>query len=188
MGWWTQRIAEGKRSREEQELRHEVARLEPFTKSLKHLTALGHLYERLDEPDAALETYRRALTLNRESEGPVWQELQLKSRIAACEGGTSASPSLEIEQNGRTTRVYGSVCVLGRGSRIADLIVPSGTVAHQHCALWFEEGAWWVRDLGSTNGTTLNGVELVGAAKIESRAELRLAERTVLVRILNDPR
>lgn len=47
-------------------------------------------------------------------------------------------------------------------------LVAEGTyVSRRHCELWFEQGAWWVRDLGSTNGIR---VESLAAGVRRSRA------------------
>ena len=39
-----------------------------------------------------------------------------------------------------------------------DLTIACKTVSGRHCELQFEQGSWWVRDLDSRNGTTVNGV------------------------------
>jgi hypothetical protein len=45
---------------------------------------------------------------------------------------------------------------LGR-SRKSDCVIAHSTVSRSHALLRHEEGRWWIRDLGSTNGTYLNG-------------------------------
>lgn len=187
MGWWTRLIAEGNESHEEHMLRQEVERLQSFERSPRVLTALGRLYEWLEEPGTAIEVYRQGLKLTNDLGGPRWRALQLEERIAICEGRPASQPTLEIEQEGGTTSLCGAVCVLGRGSRGTELIVPAGTVAHEHCAIWYEGGGWRVCDLGSTNGTTLNGTELVGTMSLKTGDELSLAERIVKVTILGSP-
>src|SRR5579864_4592914 len=39
-----------------------------------------------------------------------------------------------------------------------DIAIACKTVSGRHCELRFRDGAWWVRDLGSKNGTAVNGV------------------------------
>ena len=46
--------------------------------------------------------------------------------------------------------------VLGRG-RGADLVIHEPTISRAHAAVGFREGSFFVQDLGSTNGTFLNG-------------------------------
>lgn len=49
--------------------------------------------------------------------------------------------------------------VLGRGGgdRNVDLVVPDTKVSRCHCQVFSEGPAWIVEDLGSSNGTRING-------------------------------
>jgi hypothetical protein len=62
-------------------------------------------------------------------------------------GGTRLVPGQRLPFNG----------VLGRWAE-ADLHVLSSTIARKHCRFGLEKGRPWVQDLGSTNGTFVNGV------------------------------
>jgi pSer/pThr/pTyr-binding forkhead associated (FHA) protein len=46
--------------------------------------------------------------------------------------------------------------VIGRG-RGADLVIFEPTISRAHAAVGYREGGFFVQDLGSTNGTFLNG-------------------------------
>jgi adenylate cyclase len=48
--------------------------------------------------------------------------------------------------------------VLGRHPG-CDVPVACPSVSGRHCELEFRDGSWWVRDLGSKNGTAVNGVK-----------------------------
>jgi pSer/pThr/pTyr-binding forkhead associated (FHA) protein len=51
-------------------------------------------------------------------------------------------------------------CVLGR-SRVCTLRLPGdATVSRQHCLIEVEEDAVWIQDLGSLNGTLVNGAKI----------------------------
>jgi S-DNA-T family DNA segregation ATPase FtsK/SpoIIIE len=54
-------------------------------------------------------------------------------------------------------------CVVGRGSA-CDRPVADPHVSRRHCAFEWRDGLVWVKDLGSRNGTQLNG-EPVGAPR-----------------------
>ncbi len=64
--------------------------------------------------------------------------------------------------------------VLGR-SRSCTLRLPGdGTVSRQHCLIEVEEGGAWIQDLGSLNGTLVNG------EKIGQRERIRHADATMV--------
>ena len=47
--------------------------------------------------------------------------------------------------------------IIGRTSQYADIIVATSTVSEQHAVIEFEHGRYYLSDLGSKNGTWLNG-------------------------------
>lgn len=54
---------------------------------------------------------------------------------------------------------------IGRSAQRADVVIPGDTeISGTHCALYVENERAWVVDLGSTNGTLLNGVRLTGTS------------------------
>lgn len=62
----------------------------------------------------------------------------------------------------------GAETVVGRG-RGADLMLGEATISRCHARFFCESGSLWIEDLGSTNGTQLNG-------KRVTRAELSLGD------------
>jgi hypothetical protein len=52
--------------------------------------------------------------------------------------------------------------VIGRSSA-CQLVLADDTVSRRHAELFVEEGRWLLRDLGSSNGTWLNGRRIVEA-------------------------
>lgn len=42
--------------------------------------------------------------------------------------------------------------VIGRGSQQTDLTIRDGNISRQHCCVIFHNGAYYIKDLGSTNG------------------------------------
>lgn len=56
------------------------------------------------------------------------------------------------------------VMLVGRKSRLCDLVVDRGSVSKLHCLIVKTDGLLFIRDLGSTNGTKVNGQRVTGGA------------------------
>ncbi len=41
-----------------------------------------------------------------------------------------------------------------------DWVIPAPSVSRLHVRLWYIEGTYWIEDLGSSNGTYVNGTRL----------------------------
>lgn len=65
--------------------------------------------------------------------------------------------------------------VLGRHAD-ADLVLDSDTVSSRHARLRWDDGRCFIEDLGSTNGTMINGHAVRGVGRIRSGDELRLGD------------
>ena len=66
--------------------------------------------------------------------------------------------------------------VIGRG-RSADVVIAEPTISRAHAAIGFDGEAFFVEDLGSTNGTAVNG-------KKEPRATLHTGDEIQLGKLL----
>ncbi len=49
-------------------------------------------------------------------------------------------------------------------------------VSKLHARLFFDDGAWYLEDLGSTNGTELDGEAVVGPTRIKRGARIQITE------------
>ena len=78
----------------------------------------------------------------------------------------------------------GPEIVIGRGTN-ASLVIPDSRVSRQHVRIVQRDGGWWVEDLGTRNGTLLNGEEMAGAARL--LAGDRLSIGGSVVRVIGDP-
>ena len=56
--------------------------------------------------------------------------------------------------------------IIGRGSKSSDLPIKDGNISRKHAAVVRRGGAYYIKDLGSTNGIDYNG-ERIEARKIE---------------------
>jgi len=80
-------------------------------------------------------------------------------RTLAPVGGVGANVTLQSEMT------------IGRAPTCTIVISDDSYVSAVHARIHRRDGAWWVEDLGSTNGTVVN------AAKITSPTALRLGDR-----------
>ena len=68
-------------------------------------------------------------------------------------------PSLALPA-GTATRM-----IVGRAPN-CDCVVPEDCVSRKHAQLWCDGERWYVRDLGSRNGTRVNGVRVIEATEV----------------------
>ena len=83
--------------------------------------------------------------------------------------------SVAVEKNGRwETRGFNNSFTLGR-SPGTDIRIDNPSVSRRHARVFCENGTWMLEDLGSRNGTRLNG-EMVSQVSLPEYAEVSLAE------------
>ncbi|GIH70649.1 DUF1707 and FHA domain-containing protein [Sphaerimonospora thailandensis] len=70
--------------------------------------------------------------------------------------------------------------VVGRGPA-CDLVLADLTVSRVHAELRRDDGSWLLVDLGSMNGTRLNGWRLVGPARVRAGDEIAFGDSAFLV-------
>ena len=74
--------------------------------------------------------------------------------------------STKGRQSRQTTWELGSSLIVGRAS-ICDVSVEDLEMSRQHFCLEWENGSVYVTDLGSTNGTSVNGIKIASKRRIE---------------------
>jgi hypothetical protein len=68
-----------------------------------------------------------------------------------------AMPTLYVVFNGQKVPVNKEEFVIGRGSKSADLAIKDGNISRRHAAVVYQGGAFYMKDLGSTNGVEFQG-------------------------------
>jgi pSer/pThr/pTyr-binding forkhead associated (FHA) protein len=84
----------------------------------------------------------------------------------------------------RTITGVTSVAV-GRSSSV-DLMVPDRMLSRRHARLYLEGGDWLVEDLGSHNGTFLNGSRVESPVRLKDGDVLALGGSTVTLTLSSD--
>ena len=72
-------------------------------------------------------------------------------------------------EDGAVVEVAQDRFVVGRGGH-CDLVIDSAKISREHAAFFRQDGAWWIEDLGSSNGTWLRG-ERVTRRRVEHGEE-----------------
>ena len=71
--------------------------------------------------------------------------------------------------------------ILGRDPSKADVVLPVLTVSARHARIWWEDDSLWLEDLGSTNGTYLNGERISGRRRLTVGSEIGLGRHVTLL-------
>ncbi len=74
-----------------------------------------------------------------------------------------------------------SPIVVGRGPD-ASLPLSDEYVSTRHARFVPRDGDWYVEDLGSTNGTQVNGTRVIAATAVRAKTPVRLGKTTVELR------
>ena len=85
---------------------------------------------------------------------------------------------LQGPDKGRRYELPDAVTLIGRESR--QMLITDDTVSRRHCELIPEDNRWILKDLGSINGTYLNGARMTGRAELKLGDQLRVG-RTLMV-------
>ena len=80
---------------------------------------------------------------------------------------------------GRVIYVGGAGGILGRGDE-ADFVFADSTISRAHASLRMHNGMFWFRDLGSSNGSFLDGNQVRQRVQLPPTARLRIGRQTVL--------
>ena len=75
--------------------------------------------------------------------------------------------------------------VIGRGSE-CDVMLPERQVSRQHIKILHEDGHYKLQDLGSKNGTHLNGKQVTGTVPLQDGDEIQIALAVKLVFVGTD--
>ena len=67
-------------------------------------------------------------------------------------------------KGGAPITLHKDITVVGRTSETCDLVIDKTAISKLHCILVKTDGLLFVRDLGSTNGTKVNGQKVVRGA------------------------
>ena len=97
------------------------------------------------------------------------------SRAPPYSGHPPTKRALFVIYNGQKMPVSKDEFVIGRGAKSADLPIKDGNISRRHAAVVYENGAYFMKDLGSTNGVEFDG-QRVNMRQIEEGDLYRLCD------------
>jgi pSer/pThr/pTyr-binding forkhead associated (FHA) protein len=80
--------------------------------------------------------------------------------------------------DGKRVVISPAGATIGRG-RASDVVLDDPNVSRQHAEIRPRGGSWVITDLGSTNGSQLNGRRLDGSEVLRSGDEIELGASTM---------
>ena len=95
---------------------------------------------------------------------------------------------MAVLQQGQRLGQYAIEGLLGRGQENEVYIRDEG-LSRRHAQIEFRDGGYWLTDLGSTNGTFVNGTKLTAPRRLQAGDAIRAARTgmTVILRTGDDP-
>jgi len=72
-------------------------------------------------------------------------------------------------------RINGKGVIVGRG-KDCDISVNHIFLSVEHFQVWYDEGFWYIGDMGSKNGTYLNGTKLKKVKILEDKDQISFGE------------
>lgn len=70
--------------------------------------------------------------------------------------------------------IYGKALV-GR-NKSCDIVLREKYISAEHACIWFEKGEWYLEDLGSRNGTYVNGQRIRNTVILDAQDEITFGE------------
>jgi hypothetical protein len=105
----------------------------------------------------------------------LWQIRELGTVVKPAAPPPAARLMVEAGPELGSAYPLAAVNLLGRATDNT-ITIPDATVSSYHARLSFHAGQWWLEDLGSRNGTYVNGLALHGPLVVTFDDEIRLGE------------
>lgn len=88
------------------------------------------------------------------------------------------------QKTGQTVVLNKNQFIIGKSQSLADFSMPDNqTVSRKHALLFEDQGGWYVDDLNSLNGTSVNGIKIVPGqpVRLKSGDEITMSDEAFLV-------
>ncbi len=113
----------------------------------------------------------------------IWQDL----KQAGFRAVRPRVPILRLEVRARGAspfyRTFSQPEVLLGRDPICEIRLEDEAISARHAKFSFHHGQWWIEDLDSTNGTSLNGMKLTTATVLADGDDVKCGNATLQVRM-----
>jgi hypothetical protein len=96
---------------------------------------------------------------------------------------------LIVKSGGRYGKVYQikANAIIGRDARKADMVLDDEKLSGLHAKFVVKNGQFVLYDLGSSNGTHVNGQEVAGSTAVKENDEIRMGNIVFVLKTLGEP-
>lgn len=116
----------------------------------------------------------------------LWRNLKTQSELLAIRKTPPLALTFTNSESKQLTRHFRHPEItLGRDPH-CEVYLENETVSAQHARLSYHHGQWWLEDLNSTNGTTLNGEPVDTATIVISGDKIHCGKAPLTVRFALD--
>ncbi|MEX2143777.1 MAG: FHA domain-containing protein [Anaerolineales bacterium] len=105
----------------------------------------------------------------------LWRDLKLQAKSAARQRVPALQAALLGDSAGEPLIFTTPEVTIGRHPS-CEWMLPDETVSSRHARLTFLRDQWWLEDLGSRNGTYLNGEALIAPVVVTDMDEVRCGQ------------
>jgi len=113
----------------------------------------------------------------------LWRNFKIESELLAIRKTPPLTLTFEDHTNELKTKHFRNPeIMLGRDPH-SEIYLENKTVSAHHARLSYHHGQWWLEDLQSTNGTTLNGEDVETPTIVISGDEIRCGDSPLKVRL-----
>ncbi|MCF6277967.1 MAG: FHA domain-containing protein [Anaerolineales bacterium] len=111
----------------------------------------------------------------------LWKGLREQALALA----TRKTPPIILTVGGKPTEFNQPEITIGRDPH-CEIVLENETVSALHARMTFHHGQWWLKDLGSTNGTLLNQEAVTTPTVIISGDMLGCGDTSISIQLGND--
>ena len=116
----------------------------------------------------------------------IWQDLKRTGQQAATRKIPAIRLEVQMKRRAAVSQIFSQPeIILGR-EPVCDVTLDDSTVSARHAKLSYHHRQWWLEDLNSTNGTSLNKEKLTTATVLASGDEIQCGAACMTVNLGSD--